>query len=483
MADSPFSDNRIPPDVEARASSLKLPPHSIDAEQSVLGALMLDNPAWERVMNIITETDFYRREHQIIFHTIKELADADAPFDLVTVSEALDKSNELDKAGGINYLGELMENSPTAANIHAYASIIRERAIFRKLITASNTITEAAFNPDGRDAAELLDMAEKQVLSIADERPSAAYIHGTNSFKDATKSMLALVDERSQNKSGMIGVATGLADLDVKTGGLPKKGLIIVAGRPSMGKTSLASNFAERCALDGKPVVFFTLEMPTEELMMRSYSNLANIPFEKVLRGTLNDDEWQRLTKAVGDLKDIPFFVDETPGITPAFIRSRCRRIQNKIGQPMGMIIVDYLQLMNATKKHGNREGEISEISRSLKHIAKEFDCPVVALSQLNRGLEQRKNKRPLMSDLRESGAIEQDSDIILFVYRDEIYDENSRQKGTAEIIIGKFRNGTLGTIYTVAELNYCRFKNMAHQQVLAINEPPDVGFQWDDEL
>ena len=457
MAESPFSDNKIPESAQPRATSLKLPPHSIDAEQSVLGALMLDNSAWHDVAEILINEDFYRKEHRLIYQAMQQQAGESNPIDLVTLAEALDNANNLEGAGGLDYLGELVEHSPSSANIRAYANIIRERAIQRKLIAAANTISEHAFNPDGRDSVELLDLAEKQVFHIADERPRDGGPRPVNPLLD---SALERIDLLFNAKGSITGLSTGFKDLDDMTSGLQKSDLVIVAGRPSMGKTSFAMNVVENALLhDSKPILVFSLEMPADSLIIRMLSSLGKIDQTRMRNGQLEEDDWPKLTSAVNKLKDKPLFIDDNPGLSPLEMRSRARRIWREHGH-IGMIMVDYLQLMQIKGTAESRTNEISEISRSLKLMAREFDCPVVALSQLNRSLEQRPNKRPVMSDLRESGAIEQDADVIMFVYRDEVYNEDTEQKGVAEIIIGKQRNGPIGTKLLSFMGKFTRFEN-----------------------
>ena len=458
MAESPFSDNKIPETAQARATSLKLPPHSIDAEQSVLGALMLDNSAWHDVAEILILEDFYRKEHRLIYEAMHLQAAASEPIDLVTLSEALDNASQLEAAGGLDYLGELVENSPTTANIRAYANIIRERAIQRKLITAANAISENAFNPDGRDSMELLDLAEKQVFKIADDRPRDG---GPRIVSPIVDEALDRIDKLFEAKGSITGLTTGFKDLDEMTSGLQRSDLVIVAGRPSMGKTSFAMNMAENAILhDDKPVLVFSLEMPADSLIIRMLSSIGRIDQSRMRNGKLEDQDWDKLSTAVAKLRNRALFIDDTSGLSPSEMRSRARRLAREHGN-LGMIMVDYLQLMQVKGTTENRTGEISEISRSLKLMAREFNCPVVALSQLNRSLEQRPNKRPVMSDLRESGAIEQDADLIMFVYRHEVYEpEKAETQGLAEIIIGKQRNGPIGTVNMSFIGKFTRFEN-----------------------
>ncbi|MDT8398547.1 MAG: replicative DNA helicase [Pseudomonadales bacterium] len=441
----------------AKTANLKLPPHSIDAEQAVLGALMLDNRAWDSVMETILAEDFYRREHSLIFQAMHEQAARNSPIDVVTLAEVLDNANNLTNAGGLDYLGELANNTPSSANILAYANIIRERSILRKLIAVANDIANSGFNPDGRDSATLLDIAEQQVFNIADERPRDG---GPQALNPLLKTALDKIDLLFSTKGSITGLSTGYKDLDDMTSGLQRSDLIIVAGRPSMGKTSFAMNMVENAIIHGnKPVLVFSLEMPADSLIIRMLSSLGRIDQSRMRNGKLEEDDWPKLTVAMNKLKDRPLFIDDTPGLSPMEMRSRARRVMREQGE-LGMIMVDYLQLMQVKGSSENRTGEISEISRALKTMAREFNCPLVALSQLNRSLEQRPNKRPVMSDLRESGAIEQDADVIMFIYRDEVYHEDSEHKGIAEIIFAKQRNGPIGTRNLSFIDKYTRFEN-----------------------
>ena len=443
------------PDIDTEA--LKLPPHSIEAEQAVLGGLMIDAEAWERVGDVINEDDFYRHDHKLIFQAISRLFEAGVPCDAVTISEDLVKFNELEKVGGLVYIGALAKNTPTAANIKAYAEIVRERAILRQLISVSTEIGNSAFNPEGRDSAELLDQAERLVFQIAEK--GAKHRKGYVGVKDLLVKAVDRIDMLFQQDSHITGVPTGFNDFDEQTAGLQPSDLIIVAGRPSMGKTTFAMNIAENAIIKQQvPTLVFSMEMPGEQLVMRMMSSLGHIDQHKIRTGKLNNDDWPRITSTVGMLSEAPLFIDDTPALTPSDLRTRARRLTREHG--LGLIVIDYLQLMQSSKNGENRATEISEISRSLKALAKELNVPVVALSQLNRSLEQRPNKRPIMSDLRESGAIEQDADLIVFIYRDEVYDENSPEKGTAEIIIGKQRNGPIGSTRLTFNGQYTRFDN-----------------------
>ena len=443
------------PDPETR--SLKVPPHSIEAEQSVLGGLFLDKDALIKVVERVQADDFYRQDHRTIYNAINALDGEGKPFDLVTVAEWLESHQQLDDAGGLSYLAALAENTPSASNVSVYADIVRKRSILRQLISATVKINETVFNPMGFSSEQVLDFAEQTIFEIAEQETRGKRVY--NSIKDLLVGALDRVDELYRKKTPVTGIATGFDDFDERTAGLQKSDLIIVAGRPSMGKTAFAVNIAEHAVIkEGLSAVIFSMEMPGEQLAMRMMSSLGRVDQHKVRTGKLHDDDWPRLTSAVTLLKDKKLFIDDTPALTPAELRARCRRIARE--HSLDMIIIDYLQLMQIPGTSENRATEISEISRSLKAMARELDVPVVALSQLNRSLEQRPNKRPVMSDLRESGAIEQDADVIVFIYRDEVYDEDTADKGIAEIIIGKQRNGPIGTVKMAFLGQFTRFEN-----------------------
>ena len=438
-------------------AALKTAPQSIEAEQSVLGGLMLDNDAWDKIADLLVEEDFYRQDHRLIFRAISELSAKSSPFDVVTLSEQLSKTQQLDNVGGLAYLGTLAKNTPSAANIAAYAKIVRERAILRQLIQAGNKISESCYQPEGRGSEEILDQAETLVFKIAEQ--GARGKRDFTPIKDLLVKAVDRIDALFQQDNPITGVATGFTDFDDMTSGLQPSDLVIVAGRPSMGKTTFAMNIAEHAALKTQlPVAVFSMEMPGEQLAMRLLSSLGRIDQHKLRTGKLEDDDWPRLTSAVGLLAEAKMFIDDTPAMTPNELRARSRRLAREHG--LGLIVIDYLQLMQVGGRSENRTNEISEISRSLKGLAKELNVPVIALSQLNRSLEQRPNKRPVMSDLRESGAIEQDADVITFIYRDEVYNEDSPDKGTAEIIIGKQRNGPIGTCRLTFMGQFTRFEN-----------------------
>ncbi|MBE0510491.1 MAG: replicative DNA helicase [Gammaproteobacteria bacterium] len=455
-------DNLLPFTRDAATEALKVPPHSNEAEQSVLGGLMLDNNAWDKASDLVVEEDFYRRDHRLIFRAIKHLADLGSPFDVVTLAEWLDKLAELENVGGIQYLGNLVSNTPSAANIKSYANIVRERSVLRQLLQVAHRIADSAYQPEGRTVSELLDDAEKSVYQIADQ--GARSNRGFVGMKDLLTKAVERIDYLFTLDNPITGVPTGFDDFDQKTSGLQRSDLVIVAGRPSMGKTTFAMNIVENAAIKSQvPVAVFSMEMPGEQLAMRMMSSLGRIDQHRVRTGKLTDEDWPRLTSAVQILSDAPIYIDDTPGLTPTELRARARRLAREHG--LGLIVIDYLQLMqgsgNAAKE--NRTNEISEISRSLKALAKELNVPVVALSQLNRGLEQRTDKRPIMSDLRESGAIEQDADVIVFIYRDEVYNEDSNDKGMAEILIRKQRNGPIGVSRLAFLGQFTRFENLAH--------------------
>ncbi len=439
-------------------ASLKVPPHSLDAERSVLGGLMLDENAWDSVSANLTAEDFYRSDHRTIYRCMMDLVEHNKPLDIITISEALEGVGELENVGGLPYISDLASSTPTASNIHAYAEIVRERATVRRLISVAHEIAESGFNPQGRDSATLLDQAESSVFAIADERPSMG---GPESVRPLLTKAVERIDQLFQTKGALTGTSSGFRDIDEITTGLQDSDLIIVAGRPSMGKTAFMMNMAEAAVISGgAPVLVFSMEMPADSLVLRMLSSLGRIDQSKIRTGQLGDDDWPRLTSAVTLLNDKPLFIDDTPALTPNEIRSRARRVAREHGA-LGMILIDYLQLMQISGTSENRAGEISEISRSLKGIAKEFDCPLIAGSQLNRGLEQRPDKRPVMSDLRESGAIEQDADVIMAIYRDEVYHDDG-EKGVAEIIILKQRNGPIGKKKLAFAGQYTKFEDLA---------------------
>lgn len=424
---------------------LRVPPHSIEAEQSVLGGLLLDNAAFDRVADIVTDEDFYRFDHKLIWQHITRLIGLARPADVVTVFESLSVAGKQEEVGGLAYLNALAHNTPSAANIRRYAEIVRERSTLRKLVTVADDISSAAFNPQGKEARQILDEAETRVFQIAQE--GARGSQGFLEIQPLLSQVVERIDElyHREGDSEVTGVPTGFIDLDKMTSGLQPGDLVIVAGRPSMGKTSFSMNIGEHVAIaQGLPVAVFSMEMGAVQLAMRMVGSVGLLDQHRMRTGKLTADDWPRLTHAVQQVQEAQIYIDETPGLSSMEVRARARRLARQCGQ-LGLIIIDYLQLMSSSGGE-NRATEISEISRSLKGLAKELNCPLIALSQLNRSLEQRPNKRPVMSDLRESGAIEQDADLILFIYRDEVYNPDSPDKGTAEIIIGKQRNGPIGS-------------------------------------
>jgi len=447
---------------DKQVDNLRVPPHSLEAEQSVLGGLLLDSQMWDRVSEKVVSQDFYSRAHRIIFDGIAVLIESGEPVDLITLSEALENAQKLDDAGGFVYLAEMMKNTPSAANIVAYAGIVRERAVTREMIAVAHDIAEAGFDPQGRDSSELLDYAETRVFNIAEQRASKS--EGPENIHHVLEKTVDRIEKLYQTPhDGITGVSSGFSDLDKMTAGFQSSDLIIVAARPSMGKTTFAMNLIENAAMtEDKPALIFSLEMPSEQIMMRMLASLGRIDQTKIRTGQLDDEDWARLSSTMGLLLEKgKMFIDDAAGLTPTELRSRARRVARDNGG-LSMIMVDYLQLMRVPALSENRTLEISEISRSLKALAKELQVPVIALSQLNRSLEGRSDKRPMNSDLRESGAIEQDADLIMFIYRDEVYNNDSEDKGTAEIIIGKQRNGPIGRVRLTFQGKYSRFDNYA---------------------
>ena len=442
---------------EKKVQKVKVPPHSIEAEQSLLGGLLIDSNAWDKIVDRVSENDFYRNDHRLIFRAMTELAKRNNPFDVLTITESLKSLQQLENAGSEVYLFEIANNTPSAANIIAYADIVHERSVLRHLLAAANNIADSVYQQEGRSSDELLQLAEQKVFDIAEYGSNKNDPVNINSL--LTKAMTR-IDELYHRGEPITGVPTGFADLDELTSGLQKGDLIIIAGRPSMGKTILGLNIAENVAIKTKlPVLVFSLEMSGEQLATRMMSSLGRIDQHKLRTGKLTDDDWPRITSSVSMLSEAPLFIDDTASMGPMELRSRARRIARGQGQ-LGLIVVDYLQLMTVPGRRENRTLEISEISRSLKILAKELNVPVLAISQLNRALEQRHDKRPVMSDLRESGAIEQDADVIAFIYRDEVYNDESPNKGIAEIIIGKQRNGPIGKIKLTFLGQFTRFEN-----------------------
>ena len=436
---------------------IKVPPNSIEAEQSLIGGLMLDAQAWDKVADVITAEDLYRKDHRLIFTAIANLVEAGSPCDVITVSEFLDKRGELGAAGGLEYLATLANETPGAANARAYARILHDRAIERELINVGNEISGSAFATDGRSAPELVDEAERLVFQIA-ERGSRGRA-GFKSLKQILPEAVDRIDVLHQSDGDITGIPSGYTEFDKLTAGLQAGDLIIVAGRPSMGKTALAVNIAENAAIGTKvPTAIFSMEMPSQQLAFRMISSLGRVDQSHLRTGQFPDEDWSRINTAVQLMSDAPLFIDDTPGLSPTEIRARARRLQREHG--LGLIVVDYLQLMQVPGSKENRATEISEISRNLKALAKELALPIIALSQLNRSVEQRTDKRPVMSDLRESGAIEQDADLIIFIYREEVYNKETPRKGIADVTIAKQRNGPIGDFPLTFVGRYTKFEN-----------------------
>ena len=454
-------------------SLLRTPPHSIEAEQSVLGGLMLDNMAWDKINDVVHEDDFYRYDHRLIFKTIMGLVDKAYPADVLTVFESLQNQGRLDEVGGMAYLNALATGVSSAVNIRRYAEIVRDRSLLRKLVSASDNIAESALSPQGRDTNEIIDSAEKAILQVSQDgqRGNNDFIELPVVLKDVLETINELHDR--EHMDDVTGIATGFSTLDKMTSGLQKGDLVIVAGRPSMGKTSFAMNIAEHIAIEeGLPVAVFSMEMGAEQLGLRVLGSVGRINQNHLRTGKLTDQDWEHLTVAIEKTRDTQLFIDETPALSALELRSRARRLHRTCGG-LGLIMVDYIQLMSAPNNMENRQSQISEISRGLKSLARELDCPVIALSQLSRAVEQRPDKRPMMSDIRESGAIEQDADIIMFVYREEYYlqkdgESVNQQKleearGKADIIIGKHRNGPTGVVKLAFHGEFTRFDNLAY--------------------
>jgi replicative DNA helicase len=457
---APLDPNDLP--VDRQVAQLRIPPHSLEAESSVLGGLLLDNSAWDRVGDLVKDGDFYRHEHQLVFAAIAQLVNASKPADVITVFEQLQNLGKAEDVGGLLYLNSLAQYVPSAANIRRYAEIVRERAILRKLLTASDEIATNAFNPQGKTVAKILDEAEQKIFNIGEE--GSRMKQGFQGMDTLVVDLLDRVQEMSENPNDITGVPTGFYDLDRMTAGFQAGDMIVLAARPSMGKTALAINIAEHVALnEGLPVAVFSMEMGAAQLAVRIVGSIGRINQGHLRTGKLTDDEWPRLIEAIEKLRNISLHIDETPGLTPSELRANARRLARQCGK-LGLIVVDYLQLMSGSSSSSgeNRATELGEISRGLKMLAKELQCPVIALSQLNRSVEQRTDKRPMMSDLRESGAIEQDADIIMFIYRDEYYNKDSKEPGVAEVIIGKQRNGPTGTVKLAFMNQLTRFESLA---------------------
>jgi len=457
---APSASADMPHDLDL--AQLRLPQFSMESESSVLGGLLLDNNAWDRVGDLLTEGDFYRHEHRLIFMAVSKLINDSKPADVITVFEHLQAQGKAQEVGGIVYLNQLAQYVPSATNIRRYAEIVREKAILRKLLTASDEIATQAQNPQGKPVERILDEAEQKIFAIGEE--GSRMKQGFQSLDTLVVDLLDRVQEMADNPMDVTGVPTGFADLDRMTSGLQAGDLVVLAARPSMGKTSFAVNIAEHVALnEGLPVAIFSMEMGAAQLAVRIVGSIGRINQGNLRTGKLTDEEWPRLTEAIERLRTVSLHIDETPGLTPSELRANARRLARQCGK-LGLIVVDYLQLMSGSgsSSSDNRATELGEISRGLKMLAKELQCPVIALSQLNRSVEQRTDKRPMMSDLRESGAIEQDADIIMFIYRDDYYNKDSKEPNIAEVIIGKQRNGPTGTVKLFFQKNQTSFENLA---------------------
>jgi replicative DNA helicase len=440
------------------ADKLRLPPHSVEAEQSLLGGLMLDQRAWDQVADVLRVDDLYRADHRLIFSAVADLVERNQPPDAVTVSEYLQRNGQLEAAGGLPYLARLVEDTPSAANIRAYAKIVRERAMLRQLIQIGGDIASSASSSEGLTVDEIVDLAEQRVFEIADggQRRGSGFV----SLKQILPKTIDRLDVLSHSTSDITGISTGFGDMDKMTAGLQRGELIIVAGRPSMGKTTLAMNIAENAAIGSQtPVAIFSMEMSAEQLSFRMIASIGRVNQTRLRTGKLSDEDWSRIDSAVSMMSNAPIYIDDSGALTPTEVRARARRLKREHG--LGLIVLDYLQLMQVTGTKENRATEISEISRSLKALSKELDVPVVALSQLNRSVEQRTDKKPVMSDLRESGAIEQDADLIVFIYREEVYEPDTPRKGIADIIIAKQRNGPVGEFHLTFLGEFTKFENL----------------------
>ena len=457
-----FSDLGEDFNADPQIAQLRIPPHSIEAESSVLGGLLLDNSAWDRVGDLLVDGDFYRYEHRQIFSAMAALINVSRPADVITVYEHLQSLGKSEEVGGLGYLNSLAQFVPSASNIRRYAEIVRERSILRKLVSASDEIATHAFNPKGRPVAQILDEAEQKIFQIGEE--GSRMKQGFQAMPQLVVELLDRVQEMADNPNDITGVPTGFYDFDRMTSGMQAGDLIVLAARPSMGKTALAINIAEHVAMnEGLPVAVFSMEMGASQLAVRIVGSMGRIDQGHLRTGKLTDEEWPRLTEAIERLRQVSLFIDETPGLTPSELRANARRLARQCGK-LGLIVVDYLQLMSGSNSDSsdNRATELGEISRGLKMLAKELQCPVIALSQLNRSVEQRTDKRPMMSDLRESGAIEQDADVIMFIYRDDYYNKDSKEPGVAEVIIGKQRNGPTGTVKLAFLKPLTKFENLA---------------------
>ena len=448
---------------DRQIAQLRIPPHSIEGESSVLGGLLLDNYAWDRVGDVLVDSDFYRYEHKLIYSAIGALVNASKPADVITVFEHLQSQGKAEEIGGLAYLNSLAQYVPSASNIRRYAEIVRDRSILRKLVSASDEIATNAFNPQGRAVSQIVDESEQKIFNIGEQGKRNK--EGFQAMESLVVKLLDRVQEMADNPNDVTGVRTGFYDFDRMTAGLQPGDLIVLAARPSMGKTALAINIAEHVALnEGLPVAVFSMEMGAAQLAVRIVGSIGRIDQGHLRTGRLTDEEWPRLSEAIERLRTISLHIDESPGLNSSEVRANARRLSRQYGQ-LGLIVVDYLQLMsgNGGNDNENRATELGEISRGLKMLARELKCPVIALSQLNRSVEQRPDKRPMMSDLRESGAIEQDADIIMFIYRDEYYTKEAcKEPGVAEVIIAKQRNGPTGTVKLAFLRNITKFENLA---------------------
>ena len=442
---------------EGAEQRLKVPPNSIEAEQALIGGLMLNAQAWDKIADVVVAEDFYRKDHRLIFAAIGSLVESGSPCDVITVSEYLDSRGELEQSGGLEYLATLANETAGAANARAYAKILRERSTLRALINAGNEISGNAFAADGRTASQVLDDAERMVFEIAEKGSRGR--RGFKSLKQILPEAVDRIDMLHQSEGSITGIPSGYNEFDKMTAGLQAGDLVVIAGRPSMGKTTLAVNIAENAAIGSKvPTAIFSMEMPSQQLAFRMISSLGRVDQTHLRTGNFPDEDWSRINTAVQLMSEAPIFIDDTPSLSPTEIRARARRLHREHG--LGLIVIDYLQLMQVDGTKENRATEISEISRGLKALAKELEVPVIALSQLNRSVEQRTDKRPVMSDLRESGAIEQDADLIVFIYREEVYNQDTPRKGIADIAIAKQRNGPIGDFPLTFVGRYTKFEN-----------------------
>ena len=449
---------------QSNIENLKVPPHSVEAEKAVIGGLLLVGTAWDKVADKITEDDFYHKNHRLIFRAIRSISEENNACDVVTVSEWLELHQLGEESGGLDYLTEIAANTPGASNIVAYAQIVREKSVLRQLIEIGTELSDSALNPDGESSDDLLESAERLIFQIREQTLKTK--SGFQDIKAVLGDTITTLEKLTENQGEITGLPYGWKDLDNMTSGLQRSDLVIIAGRPAMGKTSFSMNIAERAAIKGSSVAIFSMEMSSVQLVMRMFSSLARINQRNLRSGNIRDEEWPRIGQQQALLSQSKLFIDDTPALSPSEIRARCRRLKRSHG--LDLIVIDYLQLMQVPGHKENRATEISEISRSLKALAKELDVPVIALSQLNRSLEQRPNKRPVMSDLRESGAIEQDADLIIFIYRDEVYNEDSPHKGKAEIILGKHRNGATGMVPLTFLGEYTRFESFQDDIIIS---------------